>query len=176
MTHKLLQKHFVFLYGTLKRNFPNANHLRKYQSEFVGSAETCHPMPLVVGPYGIPFLIDEQGNERAFHVKGELHSVSNAALSFLDSFEGVQHNFYERIQVDVKLDDADGTVTAWTYVRYSGNGDKSSFSGQNIWSEWTAKRLSEETTISEYTVDHARTYLARELEKDVTGTVTHKPS
>ncbi|KAJ3704455.1 hypothetical protein LUZ61_008160 [Rhynchospora tenuis] len=102
----------IFVYGTLKTNFPNYHIL----SDFINSgdisllspsATTTIPYPLVVGPRAVPvpFLLPLPSAAGSHLVSGELVSVSPHALSALDSFEGVPHGHYERRQVVVKIED-----------------------------------------------------------------------
>lgn len=61
------KKHYVFVYGTLKRNQPNHHLLEKAiaagNAKFVGSGKTAHKFPLVIATrYNIPFMLPCAGN------------------------------------------------------------------------------------------------------------------
>jgi gamma-glutamylcyclotransferase (GGCT)/AIG2-like uncharacterized protein YtfP len=72
----------VFVYGTLKRGLPNASHM---PGQYVSSAATVNPYALVVGPHGIPFMLDGvDGNPRKCVIQGEVYRVSGRELAFLD--------------------------------------------------------------------------------------------
>ncbi|KAL0403355.1 UNVERIFIED_CONTAM: putative gamma-glutamylcyclotransferase [Sesamum radiatum] len=52
----------VFTYGTLKQGFSNHILLQDMiatgDATFLGSCRTLHPLPLVCGPYRVPFLLN----------------------------------------------------------------------------------------------------------------------
>ena len=53
--------HHIFVYGTLKRNFPNHHFIGKI-AKYEGRYKTVEAFPLVVGgPWYSPYLIDEPG-------------------------------------------------------------------------------------------------------------------
>ncbi len=106
---------YVFVYGTLKRGFPNYDESLLGKS-FVGDCKTIERYPLVVAnKYYSPVLIDEKGEGQL--VQGELFKVSQEVLSILDKMEGVDQDWgYRRIQIDVALN-ADKVVSAHTYVK-----------------------------------------------------------
>lgn len=66
------------------------------------------PFPLVIGPYGIPFLINLLGS--GYRVPGELYAVSDRGLARLDELEGIERGHYERLPVNVVS--GDGQVVA----------------------------------------------------------------
>lgn len=71
----------IFTYGTLKRGW-FSNHglmqekIRSGDASFLGTAHTCDPLPLVCGPYHVPFLLNFPGAGQ--HVRGELYSAAPA--------------------------------------------------------------------------------------------------
>ena len=77
-------RHRVFVYGTLKRGFYNHRLLQEREAKFVGNASTREPMRLVLGEYGIPYLMKGEGNTA---VPGELWEVDDAGLDALDVLE-----------------------------------------------------------------------------------------
>ena len=78
----------VFVYGTLKRGFPNHPLLAASGSPLVGAASTATPASLVVGPYSVPFLLPRPSSSSGSHlVSGELYAVSPRALVDLDALE-----------------------------------------------------------------------------------------
>jgi gamma-glutamylaminecyclotransferase len=100
----------LFIYGTLKKGFPNYHIL----SEFILSGDVSHlslsaattiPYPLVVGPIAVPFLLPFPSAAGSHIVSGELISVSPRALSALDDLEGVSVGHYERRPVVVEVED-----------------------------------------------------------------------
>jgi gamma-glutamylaminecyclotransferase len=77
----------VFVYGTLKRGFPNHPRLAASGSAFAGVASTAVPASLVIGPYSVPFLIPAPTPSAGRLVSGELFSASPSALADLDLLE-----------------------------------------------------------------------------------------
>jgi gamma-glutamylaminecyclotransferase len=77
----------VFVYGTLKRGFPNHPRLAASGSAFAGVASTAVPVSLVLGPYSVPFLIPAPTPSAGRLVSGELFSASPSALADLDLLE-----------------------------------------------------------------------------------------
>lgn len=54
----------IFVYGTLKRNEPNAPLMETVDAEFVGEARTVDLYPLTIAsPYNVPVLVNESGKE-----------------------------------------------------------------------------------------------------------------
>jgi len=99
------RKQFVFVYGTLKRGFPN-HHLMP-DADYKGACRTSGRVPLVIaGPWYTPILIAESGGHR---VTGELYGVDDDGLAYLDDLEGVGRPFgFDRIQLEVQL------ANSWT--------------------------------------------------------------
>ncbi|URD95905.1 Gamma-glutamylcyclotransferase [Musa troglodytarum] len=93
----------VFVYGTLKRGFPNYSLLddliRDGDATFVAAGRTASPFPLVVGPLSIPFLIRLPGSGR--RVYGEIYTLSPRGLVRVDDLEGTHRGHYERLTLAV---------------------------------------------------------------------------
>lgn len=106
----------IFVYGTLKRGYPNA-HIGMPQSTYLGEYRTVERFPLVIGgPWFTPYLINEPGS--GFQVTGEVYKVGDAALRELDELESVHlPNGYRRIEIDVEPLSDPARVKAWTYLR-----------------------------------------------------------
>ncbi|WOL06992.1 hypothetical protein Cni_G15727 [Canna indica] len=101
----VMEGHLVFTYGTLKRGFSNhcliQDLVRAGDAAFVGAARTSARLPLVCGPYRVPFLLNFPGaGER---VLGELYAVSPRALARMDELEGTRRGHYERLPISVVL-------------------------------------------------------------------------
>jgi gamma-glutamylaminecyclotransferase len=106
--------HRVFVYGTLKRGFPN--HRLLAEERFLGNVRTCEPYPLVVqGPWYTPAMIPEAG--QGHQVVGELWEVSEAKLANLDELEGLgKPTGYLRELIHIAH--ADGTTErVWAYLK-----------------------------------------------------------
>jgi gamma-glutamylcyclotransferase (GGCT)/AIG2-like uncharacterized protein YtfP len=101
-----MEKHLLFVYGTLKSGFWNHHYLE--DSEYLGKAETKEKYAMYVG--GIPFVVKGQ---KVSTIKGEVYEVSKDVLKEIDRLEG--HPFaYRREKVKVKLEDGK-EVEAWMY-------------------------------------------------------------
>jgi len=111
----LADTHLVFVYGTLKRSFPNHHYMTG--ARLSAEARTVDPYPLVVGgTWFTPYLIPEKGN--GHHVKGELWEVPEAMMPALDELESVHlPNGYRRALIPVLAAGADAPVEAWAYFR-----------------------------------------------------------
>ncbi|CAN6314420.1 unnamed protein product [Urochloa humidicola] len=109
---KQQQRTLVFTYGTLKRGFSNHPLLQdlaqRGDASFVGAAVTASRLPLVCGPYRVPFLLNLPGEEGADRVAGELYAVTPRGLERLDELEGVSRAHYERLPIAVDLAEGGG--------------------------------------------------------------------
>lgn len=105
----------VFVYGTLKRGFPNHHYISG--ARFLAEATTIDAYPLVVGgTWFTPYLIPEKGG--GHRVKGELWDVPDAMMPALDDLESTHlPNGYRRHRIPVLPVDASEPVEAWTYFR-----------------------------------------------------------
>lgn len=105
----------VFVYGTLKRGFPN--HQLMPTARFIGRAQTRDRYPLVVaGRWFSPVLLDEPGE--GHHVRGELYEVDDVGLAALDELEGADLPVgYDRIRLEVVPEDGGEPTTVWTYAK-----------------------------------------------------------
>ncbi|KAF8032560.1 hypothetical protein BT93_D1463 [Corymbia citriodora subsp. variegata] len=139
----------IFTYGTLKRGFPNhplmEDLIHSSDAVSLGPHVTHLPHPLVLGPFGIPFLINLPG--RGHRVRGELFSVSPRGLARVDELEGVGRGHYERLPIKVESGGGD-LVEAEAYFAHA------SF-GEGLW------RRRGEVGMSEYTPECAGEYVKR---------------
>nr|XP_010933471.1 putative gamma-glutamylcyclotransferase At3g02910 [Elaeis guineensis] len=98
-----MDRALVFVYGTLKRDFPNygliEDLIRSGDASFVAAARTAARLPLVVGPWGVPFLLPIPGSGQ--RVSGEIFAVSARGLTRIDDLEGTRRGHYERLPVAV---------------------------------------------------------------------------
>lgn len=104
---------FAFVYGTLKRGFPNEPQMSSHAGSciFVGRATTLLSYPLVMHTsWRVPFLIDRPSEEEAapaHRVTGEIYEVDAVALQHLDDFEDVAMGYYKRESIEVELHDGE---------------------------------------------------------------------
>ena len=108
--------HRVFVYGTLKRGFPNHDAwLKDYPC--IGRFRTCDAFPLVVGDtWFSPYLIAEPGV--GVPVFGEVFELDDRGLEVLDGIEGTDVPCGYR-RIGIAIGDAEGGAPfdAWTYVK-----------------------------------------------------------
>jgi len=90
-----MNKHLVFVYGTLRRGSARAMSIRFPGSRFVADAKVSGSL-YDLGAY--PGLLLEESNSM---VIGEVYEVDNETLSKLDDFESSSH--YWRKQVKISL-------------------------------------------------------------------------
>ncbi|KAK2908505.1 hypothetical protein Q8A67_004342 [Cirrhinus molitorella] len=99
----------VFVYGTLKKGQPNYFRMQdpaNGQAKFLAHARTVEPYPLVIATkYNIPFLLNEPGKGQ--HVQGEIYSVDQNMLEFLDKFEKCP-KWYRRTKIELEVQDGAG--------------------------------------------------------------------
>ncbi|CAL9052966.1 unnamed protein product, partial [Musa banksii] len=151
----MMEGRLVFTYGTLKRGFSNHGLLqdmvRTGDAAFVGAARTAGRLPLVCGPYRVPFLLNLPGaGER---VSGELYAISPRALARMDELEGTRKGHYERLPISVVVVGGDGSqeaaeVDAEAYYAHR------SYAGE-LW------RRNEETGYKVYSEKEAKGYVKR---------------
>ncbi|CAA3002240.1 Hypothetical predicted protein [Olea europaea subsp. europaea] len=145
----------IFTYGTLKRGFHNhaliEDLMRTRDAVFMGDYSTVESFPLVVGPHGIPYLINLPGS--GHRVRGELYSVSSdRGLARLDELERVDDGHYERLPVEVMAEDGGEKVAMAVEVdAYFAHREF----GEAIWNRCGKECL------SEYGMELGRKYVIR---------------
>src|SRR5687768_599279 len=105
-----MNKHLVFVYGTLRRGGPGAMSIRFPKAQFVTDAVVRGSL-YDLGAY--PGLLLDKSNSS---VVGEIYEVDDQLLSELDDFEASSH--YCRRQVDVSV--GDYSKSSWIYVPEGG--------------------------------------------------------
>lgn len=94
-------RHRIFVYGTLKKGFPN--HDRYMQSaEKLGDYRTIESYPLVlVGRRYVPCMINAPGEGQ--QIEGELYEVDDDCLKRLDALERVKKpDGYRRLKISLR--------------------------------------------------------------------------
>jgi len=110
-------KHYVFVYGTLKKGFANAHLLDR--ATLIGEFRTVTPFPLVVGgKHNSPYLLDIP--KMGAKVKGEVYAVDDAILGDLDHLENVGVNYCRKV---AKVSNcADRSMVADVFIYFKCNG------------------------------------------------------
>lgn len=81
-------RRLVFVYGTLKKGFPNHNNYME-SAKRLGKYQTVEKYPLVLcGARYVPCMINSPG--KGHHVEGELYEVDDECLNRIDALEGIQ--------------------------------------------------------------------------------------
>lgn len=90
-------RHCVFVYGTLKKGFPNHDNYMESATE-LGNYRTIEMYPLVLcGARYVPCMICSPGD--GYHVEGELYEVDDECLNRIDALERIQDSDGYRRQV-----------------------------------------------------------------------------
>jgi gamma-glutamylaminecyclotransferase len=94
-------KHRVFVYGTLKKGFPNHDRYMA-SAEKLGNYQTDDNYPLVlIGERYVPCMINAPGAGK--QVEGELYAVTDDCLKRLDVLERVNKaDGYRRLKIHVR--------------------------------------------------------------------------
>ena len=109
-------EHRVFVYGTLKRGFPNHDAWMK-GFECLGPHRTVLAFPLLIG--GRWFTIQMLPEPGCGHrVSGELYKVDDEGLALLDRLESVgESGGYTRQQIEVESLNGDIVANVWAYFK-----------------------------------------------------------
>ncbi|TVU10243.1 hypothetical protein EJB05_43758 [Eragrostis curvula] len=157
----------VFVYGTLKRGFPNHPLIAASACPFAGAASTAAPASLVIGPYVVPFLLPAPSSSSGRLVSGELYAASRAALAQLDALEsqliairpqGTHIGLYERRRITVVVDGSGEAVEAEAY-----------FANPSYAEALWRRCGGEAAEIGEYTIEHAAKYVPPGERSDATS-------
>lgn len=112
-----MNKHYVFVYGTLRTGQRNWAWALKDKAKFLGSAVTKGRLYHLGGYPGFRFSQDMD----EFDVYGEVFEIDDTTLAALDRLENTAHGFYNREQVlvtylnDKVEDDAPTKVYIYVY-------------------------------------------------------------
>jgi gamma-glutamylcyclotransferase (GGCT)/AIG2-like uncharacterized protein YtfP len=104
-----VNKHLVFVYGTLRRGGVRAMPELFPGAKFVGEASVKGSL-YDLGPH--PFLLLEESEGSGSSVVGELYEVDEGLLGELDEMEASAD--YLRRRAEVSL--GERTLTCWTYA------------------------------------------------------------
>jgi gamma-glutamylaminecyclotransferase len=80
-----MMRYRIFVYGTLKKGFPNHDNYMKSARE-LGRYETIEKYPLVLcGKRNVPCMIFSPGE--GHHVEGEVYEIDDDGLNGIDALE-----------------------------------------------------------------------------------------
>jgi gamma-glutamylcyclotransferase (GGCT)/AIG2-like uncharacterized protein YtfP len=100
-----MNKHLVFVYGSLRRGNPGSMSVRFPNAKFVGETRLSGKL-YDLGPY--PGAILDESNS---FVSGEVYEVDEELLDKLDEFEATSN--YRRKQIKLSLDNE--IASGWVY-------------------------------------------------------------
>lgn len=141
----------IFSYGTLKRGLPNHVLMEELMAtddvSFKGVYRTVEGFPLVIGPFGIPYMINKSGS--GHRISGELYSVTARGMERLDELEGIKIGHYERLPVKVVEAEGGGeSVAVEAYFAHRSFAEK-------LW------RKCGEVDLSEYSLEMSKKYVKK---------------
>ncbi|TFZ07691.1 gamma-glutamylcyclotransferase family protein [Ramlibacter humi] len=110
--------HLVFVFGTLKEDFPN--HATNRGVRVPGIFRTCTPYPLyLVGERHSPWMVDLPG--QGHPVNGQLFRVDDETLAAMDRLERVSEpDGYRRVLLDFEGGEPPGRRQAHVYLKPAG--------------------------------------------------------
>lgn len=97
----------VFVYGTLKKGFCNAEYLQ--DSEYLGPSKTKHPNYSLVGVFSNDYDYPGLLHDGKDYVEGEIYNIDAATLKKLDVLEEVDIEYRREL---VQLENGE---SAWAY-------------------------------------------------------------
>lgn len=97
-----MNKHRVFVYGTLREGFSSATHL------LPGYMMLAYEGKDFKFPYIVP--------HRDWDVTGNVLEVSDSELEQLDKYENIRSGLYTREKVSIKDIESGGFIAAWAYI------------------------------------------------------------
>lgn len=118
--------HLVFVYGTLKRGFPNHHLLAS--SKYLGEGKTQNGSLVDLGSFP-GFVYDNE--EESSGVCGELYEVTDEVFDDLDNLEEFPI-LYDRGMMDISMRENGRTEYAWVYT-YEGKTDDLNLVEDNMW-------------------------------------------
>ena len=140
--------HLVFVYGTLKKGFPNHAHYMA-SSEFLGRYQTLEKYPLILfGRRFVPGMLDRPGD--GHHIEGELYEVNDECLGRMDVLEGTQEpDGYRRRTISVRsMDKAEPDQTrAYAYLLDSQRVNNIRSSHLSVYDQQAAARYAPRTKV-----------------------------
>ncbi len=139
-------KHLVFVYGTLKENFPNFGKNQGIRVPGIFTTLERYPLYLM-GERFSPCLIDTPGHGE--RVSGQVFEVDEAALATMDTLERItEADGYQRVVLELEfVQDQDArTIKACSYLKQAAH---------------CTTAMVRAGPLSEYTLGHATLYQQR---------------
>lgn len=105
--------HRVFVYGTLKRGFPNHGLMRA--ATFVDTGLTVERYPMIIQGRGFsPVMLPEAG--QGHRIVGEIWEVDDTQLAALDELEST-HLPTGYVRETIAVETPGGLLNAWVYFK-----------------------------------------------------------
>ncbi|MES2952169.1 MAG: gamma-glutamylcyclotransferase family protein [Pseudomonadota bacterium] len=140
-------KHLVFVYGTLKENFPNFGRNKGLRLPGIFTTVERYPLYLV-GERFSPWLVNTPG--KGERVSGQVFAVDQTALATMDTLERItEADGYRRVTLALESTEARDTQPIHTlaYLKQATH---------------CTPAMVREGPLSEYTLEHAALYLPRD--------------
>ena len=103
----------IFVYGTLRKGQVNHYLLADMGASYVGDFATAKAYYMVgLRSLAYPYVIEDYMGKSG-PVYGEVYSISEEGIAFLDRLEGHPHNY---IREEVDLVNRDGELKAYMYI------------------------------------------------------------
>lgn len=99
----------VFIYGTLKRGFINAPHMR--EAQYLGEARTKESFFKMLAVADYDYMYPAVITGGTCYIEGEIYDVSAPLMNFLDGFEGAEYR-----RGEIQLEDG-RTAEVYLYNR-----------------------------------------------------------
>jgi gamma-glutamylaminecyclotransferase len=124
-------KHLVFIYGTLKKGFPNHDTYMESATR-LGKYQTLEKYPLVlIGERHVPCMINTPG--QGHRIEGELYEVDDDCLKKMDALEGTkQPDGYRRLLIPVRTVEESDAVPQKVHAYLMPPGIAKDFRSQNL--------------------------------------------
>lgn len=111
MTNKNNITEYAFVYGTLKKGFPNNTFLQDEDTQFIGDATTKQNGFLMISLGPFPAVLEYNSN---YKISGEIYKVTKKTLDNLDYLES-NGSLYTRKKKEFILSSGK-TIEAWIYL------------------------------------------------------------
>jgi gamma-glutamylcyclotransferase (GGCT)/AIG2-like uncharacterized protein YtfP len=109
-------KNYVFVYGSLRKNMVNHHVLDSIDASYIGDYKTVNDYFMVgLKSKAYPYVLEEHISDdlRKGSIYGEVYSVSDKGLLYLDGLEGHPHNY---IREKVELTSEQGSLFGYIYI------------------------------------------------------------
>lgn len=111
-----MNKNYIFVYGSLRKGMINHEVLNNMNAIYIGDYKTTQNYYMIgLKSKAYPYVIEEKINNDLIKnpIYGEVYTVSNEGILYLDGLEGHPHN-YTREKVNVINETT--SINAYIYI------------------------------------------------------------